>query len=233
MSLSLLPWLYGYDCLVLIGLIRTLLIAVASYALGLTLALTFALFRMYAWKWVTRLIGFYSGLMRALPELILIMLLYYVCGDAVTWILSHLGLGQIELNGSVVAIIVLGLVTSAYAVEILIAAINAVPRGAIEASMSLGFGWWGQFRYIILPLMLPLALPGLSNLWLMVLKGTSLVSVLGVMELALATEQGAGATKAYLTFYLTSACIYVLLSVVSKWLFHMFERAIRHDRLTP
>jgi len=231
MSFDVLPWLHGYGGLLLTGLWRTIFIAVLGYALGLLLGLGLALLRSGSNRIVARVVKLYSGLLRALPELIVIMLLYYICGDAISWLLSHLGLGQIEIDGTWAAIIVLGLATSAYATEIFGAAIRAVPSGALEAAANLGMSRALCFRRITFPLMLPMALPGLANLWLMVVKGTSLVSVVGVMELALAAEQGAGATKEYFAFYLTAAALYLTLALITLKVFKQFELQMRRGQV--
>jgi len=227
---DLLPWLHGYGGLLLQGVWRTIYVGLAGYAVGLIIGLSLALWASMGGSWARRGIYFYSAMLRALPELILIMLLYYICGDAVTWLFALLGFGHIEVDGPVAAVIVLGLASSAYAVEIFGAALRAVPLGMVEAGLSLGMSRLTGFRRISFPLMMPVALSGLSNLWLMVLKGTSLVSVVGVMELALAAEQGAGATKAYFTFYATAAAIYLLLAYVSQRLFRRLEQSLRRDQ---
>ena len=232
-SVTALSALSDYSGQLLVGLWRTVLIAVLSYALGVATGLLLGIV-CSAGKAVTRMcIKTYTGLFRALPELILILLLYYASSDALAFVVSHLGLNETALNGTQVAIIVLALVTAAYATEIFRAAIEAVPAGLIEAGHSLGMTRAACLRRITFPAMLPMALPGLSNLWLMVVKGTSLVSIVGVTELALAAEQGASATKAYFTIYFSALILYLILALGSLRLFNLIETRIRRGLVMP
>ena len=233
LGLDMLSWLQGYDGLLLLGLWRTVLISVVGYAFGAVLGLGLALIYDTSGRPVRQATKAYSAVLRALPELILIMLLYYACGDVVSWLMAFVGFEHFQLSGTAAAIIVLGLVASAYAFEIFVAAMSAVPAGMVEAGASLGMGKLLGFRRIVLPLMLPLALPGLSNLWLMVVKGTSLVSVVGVMELALAAEQGAGATKSYFTFYVAAAGLYLALALLTLRFFNALEQFLRRGQVSP
>jgi len=98
---DLLPWLHGYGGLLLQGVWRTIYVGLAGYAVGLIIGLSLALWASMGGSWARRGIYFYSAMLRALPELILIMLLYYICGDAVTWLFALLGFGHIEVDGPV------------------------------------------------------------------------------------------------------------------------------------
>jgi polar amino acid transport system permease protein len=89
------------------------------------------------------------------------------------------------------------------------AAILAVPAGEIEAARAFGMSPFTRWRRIIIPAMLPYAIPGLSNLWLELTKATALLAVVGYSELALETRQAAGATKAYFTFYVAAGAVYL------------------------
>lgn len=227
----LLSGLQGYQWLLLLGLGQTLLISVLAYLFGSVLGFCLALANGLNVKWLRSAIEVYSYLFRALPELILIMLLYYASGDLFSWMFKLVGLGHVQLNGTAAAIIVLALVSAAFACEIFNAAIKAVPVNMVEAAITMGMGPMLRLRRIIFPVMLPLALPGLANLWLMVVRGSSLVSVVGVMELALAAEQGAGATKAYFTFYLAGMALYLAVALFTLQLFYKAEQHLRRGQL--
>jgi polar amino acid transport system permease protein len=84
-----------------------------------------------------------------------------------------------------------------------------------------------EFRRITLPSLLPFALPGLANLWLIVTKDTALIAVVGYTELALATRQAAGNTKMYFTFFLVAGAIYLLISLISQKGFKLLENRVR------
>jgi polar amino acid transport system permease protein len=223
--------LQGYQWLLLDGLWQTLLISVLAYLIGSAIGFCLALANGTGVRSIHFAIKTYSYLFRALPELILIMLLYYASDDLFGWMFKLFGFGRVQLNGTSAAIIVLAIVSAAFACEIFSAAIKAVPIGMVEDAISLGMGPMLRLRRIIFPIMLPLALPGLANLWLMVVRGSSLVSVVGVMELALAAEQGAGATKAYFAFYLAGMALYLAVALFTLQLFYRAERHLRRGQL--
>ena len=227
----LLSGLQGYQWLLLQGLWQTLLISVLAYLIGLVLGFCLALANGSRVRSIHIAIKTYSYLFRALPELILIMLLYYASGDLFGWLFKLMGFGRVQLNGTAAAIVVLAFVSAAFACEIFSAAIKAVPVGMVEDAISLGMGPMLRLRRIIFPIMLPLALPGLANLWLMVVRGSSLVSVVGVMELALAAEQGAGATKSYFAFYLAGMGLYLAVALLALQLFYKAEQHLRRGQL--
>jgi polar amino acid transport system permease protein len=231
-GLSFVPALQGYDGLLLLGLWRSLVLSFLGFGGGLALGFGLVALRGLGPRF-SAAVGVYTTILRALPETILIMLLYYVCSDAIVWVAVKLGFGKIEVDGSLVAILVLALVSAAYAAEILSAAISAVPKGAVEAGASLGMSETTRFRRVTLPLMLPFALPGLANLWASVVKGTSLVSLVGVMEISLAAEQAAGATKAYFTFYLAAATAYLAINWFVLRLCQHLERRLRKGWASP
>ena len=107
------------------------------------------------------------------------------------------------------------------------------PLGAaifVLALVRLGMGARLRFRRIILPALLPNALPGLANLWMSVTKDSALVAVVGYQELALATRLAGASTKHYFIFFLASALIYLALTLVSNALFNLLERRVRRGQ---
>jgi polar amino acid transport system permease protein len=147
--------------------------------------------------------------------------------DGLNRLLIALNLPAFELNGFAVAVAVLGFVQGAYMTEVLRGAILAIPVGQIEAAKAFGMGARLRFRRVILPALLPNALPGLANLWRSVTKDSALVAVVGYQELALATRLAGASTKHYFVFFLASALIYLALTLVSNALFNLLERRVR------
>ena len=217
----------GYGDELFWAALRTLEISVLSYALGIALGLFGALGKISGPKWLGQVLSIYTTLFRALPELILIMLLYYAGTDGVNRLLASFGFGAVQINGMAAAVFVLGIVQGAYSTEVLRAAINAVPVGQTEAASALGMSAVLRFRRITLPAMLPHAIPGLSNLWLSITKDSALVSIVGFTELALATQQAAGVSKRYFALYIVAQGIYLTISMVSVWGFGILERYLR------
>ena len=210
--------------------LRTLEISIFGYLFGIALGLGGALGKIAGPFWLRRSLGLYTTLFRALPELILIMLLYYAGTDGVNRLLGSFGLGTFHLNGLIAAILVLGIVQGAYSTEVLKAAITAVPAGQLEAASAMGMSAGLRFRRITLPAMLPHALPGLANLWLNITKDSALVSIVGYTELALATQQAAGVSKQYFVIYLVAQGIYLIISLTSVWLFGRLESNLRRGQ---
>jgi polar amino acid transport system permease protein len=177
-----------------------------------------------------RILNGYTTLVRAVPELVLILLLFYAGTTALNVLLESVGIGSVAINGFVAAVLVLGFVQGAYSTEVLRAAILAIPIGQLEAARSYGMSPWLEFRRITLPSLLPFALPGLGNLWFITTKETSLIAVVGYSELALTTRQAAGNTKMYFTFFLVAGAIYLAITLVSQHGFRWLEWRLRRGQ---
>lgn len=223
----------GYGDELFWGACHTLEISIFGYALGLGLGLLGAVGKLSSAGLLAKGLNGYTTLFRALPEAILIMLLYYAGTDALNGLFALVGIGALQVSGMVAAIVVLGAVQGAYSTEVLRAAIMAVPKGQIEAAEALGMSRFLRFRRITLPAMLPNALPGLANLWLNITKDSALVSLVGFTELALATQQAAGVSKRYFVLYVTAQAIYLAISQTSIAGFGWAERRLRRGQRGP
>jgi len=209
------------------GLASTLQIALGAYLLGLTIGLFGAIGKLDGSRLTKWVLEVYTTLGRAIPELVLILLLYYAGTGFINQLLEAMGYRPIDISGLVAGIAVLGIVQGAYSIEVIRGAILVVPRGQVEAAEAFGMSRWMILRRITLPAMLPHALPGLSNLWLIVTKDTALLAVVGFSELALTTRQAAGATRAYFMFFFVAALIYLCLSLLSNEIFRRLEKRAR------
>jgi len=217
----------GWGGNLLRGLASTIQIALGAYALGLCLGFLGALGKIHGGPVLRWSLEIYTTLIRAVPELVLILLLYYAGTDLLNAALTNLGFERVNINGLWAGIYVIGFVQGAYSTEVFRGAINAVSHQQVEAAKSIGMSRSQIYRRITIPLMLPFALPGLSNLWLITTKDTALLAVVGFSELALETKQAAGATKEYLLFYLAAGALYLALTLVSTLLFSLLERRLR------
>lgn len=217
----------GWGSALLLGLVNSLYIAVGAYTLGLLLGSLGACGKLYGGRIIRDLLEVYTTVVRAVPELILILLLYYLGGDALNILLEALGFAPVDLNALAAGIVVLGFNLGAYATEIIRGAIKAVPLGEIEAARAFGMGPVKAFWRIIRPAMLPHALPGLANLWLVATKDTALLAVVGFMELTNVTRQAAGASKSYITLFLAAGLLYLIVSIISTVVINALERHYR------
>ncbi len=212
------------------GLFITFQIALGAYILGLILGLGGAMGKLYGGPVTRAVLDGYTTLIRAIPELVLILFLYYAGTDLLNRALEGMGYQRISISGLIAGIYVLGFVQGAYSTEVFRGAIQAIPIGQIEAAKAYGMPFWLRFRRIILPAMLPFAIPGMANLWLVVTKATALLAVVGFTELALTTRQAAGATKQYFLFFVAAGLLYLALSLVSTYLFALLERYLRRGQ---
>lgn len=239
--LTLLSWgNNGYGDEIAWGALMTLLVSSLSYGLGFLIGLCGAVGKLAGGPVLRGIFNVYTTLFRAIPELVLILLLFYAGFKAINDFLISMGLGTLPVNGLFAAVVVLGIVQGAYQTEVLRAAIQAIPIGQIEAAKAYGMSPWLRFRRIILPSMLPFAIPGLANLWLNSTKGSALISVVGFGELSLATKQAAGYVKYaqgdpryLLIFYGITAAIYLAISLISNHGFAALEQHLRKGQKKP
>ena len=220
----------GWGWNLLRGLASTVQIALGAFALGLVIGLGGALGKLHGGTALRWLLELYTTLIRAVPELVLILLLYYAGTQLVNEALMSFGRRPIDISGLVAGIAVLGVVQGAYATEVIRGAMRAVPHGQLEAAAAFGMGALTRLRRIAIPAAIPYALPGLANLWLIVLKDTALLAVVGFSELALTTRQAAGSTRAYFFFFAVAALIYLALTLVSNAVFGLLERRARRGQ---
>jgi polar amino acid transport system permease protein len=221
----------GFADELLRGAAVTLYIAASAFLIGLALGQLGAMAKLYGGPVARAIAGFYTTVVRAIPELVLILFLFFAGTRGISALGQAVGLGSIEINGTLAAILVLGFVQGAYSTEVLRGAIQAIPVGQLEAARAFGMSPVNVFRRIIFPAMLPNAIPGLANLWLSVIKDTSLIVVTGASaELFQATKNAAGFTKRYFLFYLVSGLIYLCMTLASNYLLVRVERYVRRGQ---
>lgn len=221
----------GFADELLRGVFVTVYIAILAFALGLFLGFIGAIAKLYGGI-ISRLIAnFYTTVIRAIPELVLILFLFFAGTRGISAIGEFVGYGPVEVNGTLAAILVLGFVQGAYSTEVLRGAIQAIPAGQIEAARAIGMSPFKTFHRIIVPAMLPNAIPGLANLWLSVIKDTALIMVTGASaELGGTTRAAAGFTKQYFMFYFVALMIYYTLTKISNVFIDRLERFVRRGQ---
>ncbi|MDN3710720.1 ABC transporter permease [Paracoccus cavernae] len=217
----------GWGGVLLTGFLRTIQIAVGGYALGLCLGIGGAMGKLYGGPVIRDLMEVYTTVVRAVPELVLILILYYAGTDLLNQLMAAMGRGPVDISGLAAGIFVIGIVQGAYATEVIRGAIKSIAPGQIEAARAYGMSPAKVLRRVTLPAMLPFAIPGLANLWLIATKDTALLAVVGFSELTLVTRQAAGATKHYLLFFLAAGALYLALTLVSSVIIRQIERRAR------
>lgn len=224
------PYPPGWGGTLLTGAAATLAISAGAYLIGIVIGMAGALGKLSGNRGLETVLNLYTTLIRSVPELILIVGLYYAGTDGLNRLLQLAGLPVLEVNGFISAVAVLGFVQGAYMTEVLRGAIMAIPNGQIEAARAFGMSPLLRFRRVVLPALLPNALPGLSNLWLAVTKDSALVAVVGYQELALATRLAGASTKQYFLFFMAAALMYLAITLVSNVIFRQIERHVRRGQ---
>jgi len=206
------------------GALLTIELAVATLPVGLAIGLGVALAKDSP-SFIVRGIGdIYTTVFRGLPELLTLFIVYYGGQMLLTRIAGYFVDGaNVEVNQFVAGVAALGLVLGAFSSEVLLAAIRAVPKGQKEAACALGLSGWHTFRLVTFPQLWRVALPGLSNNWMVLLKDTSLVSVIAISDLMRQTSIAVGVTKQPFFFYLVACLIYLVFSGVSSIVFTKLE----------
>ena len=220
----------GWGMNLLRGLGKSLQIAFGAFGFGLVIGLFGAYGKLYGGPVIRDLLAIYTTVVRAVPELVLILILYFVGTDLINQASEALGYGRVEISGVAAGIWVLGVVQGAYSTEVLRGAILAVPQGQIEAARAFGMPPVMLMRRVTIPAMLSFALPGLANLWLIATKDTALLAVVGFSELTLETRQAASSTRAYFTFFLAAGALYLMVTLMSSALFQLLERRSRRGQ---
>jgi polar amino acid transport system permease protein len=211
----------------LAGASMTIQISVCGYAIGLILGLLGAWAKLSGNRTAFWISESYTTIVRAVPELLLIILLYYTGTTALRNLLVAIGFGEdVQINAFAAAFGTLGFVQGAYTTEVFRGAMLSVPKGQLEAAKAYGMSTALRFRRIMFPLMFRYALPGLSNLWVAILKDSSLISVVGFSELLFSGKTAAASTKNYFFFYLVTAAMFLLLTVLSNVGIHFVERRL-------
>ena len=194
----------------------TIRLALATLPFGLAVGLMAALARNSRRRWLRVPGNIFTTIFRGLPELLTLLLVYFGGQVLLSRIASLVSDGQVEVSAFVAGLVALGLVFSAYASEVFLGALRAINRGQYEAAYALGLRPPTVFRLVVLPQLVRLALPGLANLWLVLLKDTSLVSVIALNDLLRETSVAVRATKEPFLFYLVACLIYLAMSMVSS-----------------
>lgn len=213
----------------LYGLVVTMEISVGAFVTGLVIGTGVAGVKLRGGRIARALANGYSTICRAIPEVLLIIVLYYAGQSALGQLLTLVGFEEddVAISGFAAAIVVLGLVQGAYASEIIRGAILAVPKGQVEAAEAFGLSGFTLFRRIVLPAMVPYAIGGLANLWMLIIKDSALISVVGYSELLFTAKQAAGGTKFYFSFFIFAGALYYAVTIASNVAIGMFEGRIR------
>jgi octopine/nopaline transport system permease protein len=215
----------GWGAAMLGGALMTLAVAACGFCIGALIGALAAVAKI-AGGWVARSIAdAYTTILRGIPDL-LVIYLFYFGGSAILTPIGRLfgSSGFISLPGFLAGSLAIGIVCGAYHTEVFRGAYRAVSRGEMEAAAAIGMPPFLKFRRILAPLALRHALPGLGNVWQIVLKESALVSVTGVVELLREAQIGAGSTRQPFDFFIAAAALYLAITSFSGLALERIER---------
>lgn len=224
--------LLGFGDLLIAGTWVTIKLAITSLMFGLVFGLIGAAAKLSN-LWPARTLAtLYTTFVRGIPELLLVLTIYFGGSMALMAIASNFGYDEyIEISAFAAGVAALSIAFGAYSTEVFRAAIQAIPKGQWEAAQAFGMTPLRTFFRIILPQVWRLALPGLGNLFQVLLKDTALVSVVGLNDIMRQAYVATGSTKQPFTFYMAAALIYLGLTVLSTlsttWLERLADPAAR------
>ncbi|MDR3514699.1 MAG: ABC transporter permease subunit [Azospirillaceae bacterium] len=206
------------------GALTTVTIAASGFVLGAIFGSALALMRLGGNAVARRLADIYTTTLRGIPDLLVIYLLYFGGSGALGLIGGFFGAtGFIGIPTFATGALALGVVSAAYQAEVFRGAFKAIARGELEAGRACGMSGPAMFRRIVAPQALRFALPGLGNVWQLILKETALISVVGLVELMRAAQVGAGSTRQPFLFYLSAFVLYLVITSISGRLFARAE----------
>lgn len=215
----------GWGDEIAVGLKTTVAVALLTLPVGLVIGFLVALGQQSEEKSVRLAAGIYTTIFRGLPELLTLFIIYYGMQILIQSVLASFGYDErIEINAFVAGMIALSVVFSAYCSEVLLSAFRAIPKGQYEAGDALGFHRGRTLRLIVLPQLIRIALPGMTNLWMILLKDTSYVSIIGLADILRQTAVAVRVTKQAFFFYLLACVIYLVLAVISSYGLSYIER---------
>ena len=224
--------LHGYWPLILKGMVVTIEVALLSLVIALALGMLTALAKLSKSKTLKSIANVYTTVIRGIPDLVLMTLIFYGGQVMINNLSDAMGWGYIDVNPFVAGVLTIGFIFGAYMAETFRGAIMAVNKGEIEAGYAYGMTPTQVFVRITLPAMVRHALPGFRNNWLVLVKTTALVSVIGLHDMVFNAGIAGGSTRQPFTFYFAVAILFLLITAVSnlglQWLDKRYSKGIRH-----
>lgn len=222
-------WQNGWMTAILQGAAITIAVGIVSMIAGIIIGVVCGVAKWARIFPLTLVIDVYTSIVRGVPELLIIYLLFFSSVEFVTKVASAFGYAGLADSGYafIIAVVAIGTISGAYSTEVIRGALASIPSGHIEAARALGIPGRRIFRRIIVPQMLRIAIPGMNNVWQTTIKDTALVSVVGLQELMRIAFIGAGTTRHPLIFFLIAAVVYLLITMVSQTGFNSAERFLQ------
>jgi histidine transport system permease protein len=217
-------FLQGYGPLILSGTWQTVKLAVLSLVFAFVIGLLGAAAKLSRNRVSSGIGTIYTTLVRGVPDLVLMLLLFYSIQIWLNHLTDFLGWDQIDIDPFVAGVVVLGFIYGAYFTETFRGAFLAVPRGQIEAGFAYGMSARRVFTRILFPQMMRFALPGIGNNWQVLVKATALVSIIGLADVVKASQDAGKSTQSFFFFTLTTGAIYLAITTISNLVLNRLEK---------
>lgn len=209
-------FLDGFGPQILAGTLVTLKLALGSLLGAVLIGLLGASAKLAANRPLRALASGYTTLIRSVPDLVIMLLLFFSLQILLNRVTDALGIGQVDIDPFAAGCVTLAFIYGAYFTETFRGAFQAVPAGQVEAAQAYGMGRWRVFRRVLLPQMLRYALPGIGNNWQVLVKSTALVSIIGLGDLVKATQDAGKGTLQFFHFTLVCGLIYLAITAISN-----------------
>jgi histidine transport system permease protein len=227
--------LYGFGPILLAGTLETIKLSVLSLVVAVVLGLLGAAAKLSRARPLRSAATAYTTLIRSVPDLVLMLLLFYSIQIWLNDLTDLIGWDQIDIDPFVAGVLTLGFIYGAYFTETFRGAFLAVPRGQLEAGSAYGMSGVRVFARILFPQMMRFALPGIGNNWQVLVKATALVSIIGLADVVKAAQDAGKSTFDMFFFILVAAVIYLAITtasnVVLMWLERRYSTGVRHAEL--
>lgn len=217
---------HGFTAPLVQGTLTTLQLALSALAAALLLGLLGALCRLSGRAPLVALAKAYTTLIRAVPDLVIMLLLFFGLQIQLNRLTDWLGAAQLDIDPFAAGVLTLAFIYGAYFSETFRGAFQAIPPGQLEAARAFGMTPLQALRKVTLPQMLRHALPGLGNTWLVLIKSTALVSIIGLNDLVKASQDAGKGSLQLFAFTLFCAAIYLAISSCSQVLLALLERRL-------
>lgn len=225
----------GFGPLLLSGTWMTIQLALLSLLLSVIIGLIGASSKLSSIKILRYIATAYTTLIRSVPDLVIMLLLFYSLQLGLNQITEALQMDQIDINPFVAGVITLAFIYGAYFTETFRGAFQSVPKGQIEAAMAYGMTPWQVFHRVLFPQMMRFALPGIGNNWQVLIKATALVSIIGLTDIVKIAQDAGRSTMQLFFFSIVAAAIYLAITTVSNlilmWLERRYSAGVRKGQL--
>jgi arginine/ornithine transport system permease protein len=200
-----------YYVSILHGALLTVAVSLAALVVSIVLGLMGAAAKLSGRLPLVALATVYTTIIRGIPELVLMLLVFYGGSIGINHLLELSGTGiTLDIEPFSAGVLTLGFIYGAYMTETFRGAILSIPRGQFEAAAAFGMGSVQAFIRITLPQLVRYALPGFTNNWLVLIKATALISLIGLQEMTYLAKQASAATRSPFAFFLFTAGLFLL-----------------------